>query len=324
MTYQSILIGLGAGFISAIVFVSAVTGLSLMHVLLFLFSPLVLFLTAFGAGSGAVRIGTFLASALVFAVGGVDLAMVFIAFQAVPVLVLTHLASLNRDEGGTVEWYPVGRIVLAAALLAALLSVMAMLSVGTDLDSVHAAIRAVTETFVADRVPKLSGAPTLGPGDIDAIAHEAVQMMPSLIALFAMVCLLLNMWIAGRITLASGRLQRPWPDLSMLSYPRLTSLFLLAAIVIAATGGYIGLCAKAFLTTLVLAYVLLTLAILHFVTRGTSWRAFVLWSFYVAPLLLLIVLAGTGLQISFWVIAVLLALPGLAEQVWPIRKLPAS
>jgi hypothetical protein len=319
-----ILIGLGAGFISAVVFVSAVTGLSLMHVLLFLFSPLVLFLTAFGAGPTAARVAALVATALIFAVGGWQLALVFAALEAVPVLLLSYLASLNRGAGATTEWYPVGRIVIAAALIAALLSILSLLTVGTDLEQVNAAIRSVTETFVAERVPKISGAPTLGTDDIDAIAREAVQMMPSLIAFFVMACLLLNMWIAGRVTLASGRLQRPWPDLSAISYPRITPLLLVAATAVAATGGYVGLCAKAFLTTLVLAYVLLTLAILHFVTRSTPWRAFLLWGFYAAPLLLLIVLAGAGFQISFWAIAVLLALPGLADTAWPMRKLPAS
>jgi hypothetical protein len=324
VTYYSILVGLGAGFVSAIVFISAATGLSAMHVLLFLISPLVLFLAGFGAGPVAARIGALTATALIFTVGGTKVALVYAACPAVPALVLTHLASLNREWAGNIVWYPVGRIVLVTALLAAVLAVVALLSVGTDLDALHAAIRDATEVFVASRVPKISGAPALEPPDIDAIARDAVQLMPSLVALFAMACLLLNMWIAGRVTLASGRLQRPWPDLATISYPRITPLFLLLAIGLAATGGYIGLCAKAFVATLVLAYVLLTLAILHYITRGAPWRGFVLWAVYMAPLLLLIILAGTGFQISFWVIAVLLALPGLADSAWPIRKLPAS
>jgi len=320
----SLLIGLGAGFVSAVVFVSAVTGLSLVHVLLFLLTPLVLFLAGFGAGTAAVRIAAITGTAMIFAVGGAQLAFIYAAFQALPVVALTHFAGLNRDVSGSLEWYPAGRIILAAALIASLLSVVSLASVGTDLDTVHSAIRDATTKFVEDRVPTIPGAPTLGAGDIDAIAREAVQMMPSLIALFVMTYLLVNMWIAARITLASGRLQRPWPDLSTISFPRATPLLLLAATLVAATGGYIGLCAKAFAATLVLAYILVTFAIMHFVTRGNPWRVFLLLIVYVLPLMLLVVLAGAGLQVSFWAIAVLFALPGLVETAWPIRKLPAS
>jgi hypothetical protein len=75
--------------------------------------------------------------------------------------------------------------------------------------------------------------------------------------------------------------------------------------------GLSGLIAAGFAGPLFFAYVLLGLAVVHYVTRGRPWRPFALWGLYLA------------LFIMNTVASLAIALLGLAEAIWPIRKMAA-
>ena len=92
----SLLIGLGAGFVSAVVFASATTGPMFSRLLLFLLTPLALFLAGLGAGPTIAVIAGIAGTAIVWAAGSAAAAVVFATSQAVPAIVLVYLASLNR------------------------------------------------------------------------------------------------------------------------------------------------------------------------------------------------------------------------------------
>jgi hypothetical protein len=68
--------------------------------------------------------------------------------------------------------------------------------------------------------------------------------------------------------------------------------------------------AAGFAGPLFFAYVLLGLAVVHFVTRGKPWRPFALWALYAA------------LFVINTVASVAVALLGLAEAIWPMRRPP--
>ena len=70
-----------------------------------------------------------------------------------------------------------------------------------------------------------------------------------------------------------------------------------------------GYGAAGFAGPLFFAYVLLGLAVVHFVTRGRPWRPFALWALYITLFVM-----NTFASMS-------VALLGLAEAVWPVRKL---
>jgi hypothetical protein len=72
-----------------------------------------------------------------------------------------------------------------------------------------------------------------------------------------------------------------------------------------------GLIARAFAGALFFAYVLLGLAVVHYVTRGNTWRPFALWGMY-----FLLFIINTLVSLA-------LALLGLADAIWPIRKMGA-
>jgi hypothetical protein len=308
----SLLIGLGAGFVSAVVFASATTGPMFSRLLLFLLTPLALFLAGLGAGPTIAVIAGIAGTAIVWAAGSAAAAVVFAASQAVPAIVLVYLASLNRTTATATEWYPAGRIVIAAALLAGAFSVLTLFLLGADIDQLRSTLRGLLEQFVNNELPKMPDAPVLGPQEIDEATSVALALLPAASGISTMGSLLFNMWLAGRITLASGRLQRPWPDLAAISYPVGTPLLFAVATGAAFFAGMPGLIGSGFAGPLFFAYVLLGLAVVHYVTRGHSWRPFALWGLYLT-LFVVNTLASLGL-----------ALLGLADAVWPIRKPPAS
>ncbi len=308
----SLLIGLGAGLVSAVVFASATTGPVFTRLLLFLLTPLALFLAGLGAGPMIAVIAGIAGTAVVLAAGSAPAAIVFAASQAVPAVVLIYLASLNRTTAAGNEWYPAGRIVIAAALLAGAFSVLTLLLLGGDIDQLRATLRGMLEQFVNNELPKMPDAPVLGPQEIDEATSVALALLPAASGISTMGSLLFNMWLAGRITLASGRLQRPWPDLAAIAYPVGTPLLFAVATGAGFLAGMPGLIGSGFAGPLFLAYVLLGLAVVHYITRGRPWRPFALWGLY-----LLLFIVNTLASLA-------LALVGLADAVWPLRKIHPS
>ncbi len=308
MPYK-LLIALGAGLVSATVFASATTGPLLVRIVLFLLTPLALFLAGLGIGPLAAAIAGIAGTALVFAAGSSTAALIFAASQALPVVVLAYLASLNRQSPGQTEWYPIGRIVLAAALMAAVFSMLTLFLLGGDVETLRATLRTMLESFIQTELAKIPDAPVLGSKEIDEVTSVTLALLPAASAISTMGSLLFNMWLAGRITLASGRLRRPWPDLAAMTYPPGTALMLAAATAAAFLSGLLGLIAMGFAGPLFLAYVLMGLAVVHYITRGRPWRPFALWAIYAA------------LFIVNTVASLAVAILGLTESVWPLRKM---
>ena len=304
--FYSLLIGLCAGVVSAVVFVSATTGPLFARMLLIILTPLALFLAGLGRGPMTVALGG-LAGTLLLLAGGPTIAALFAASVAIPVFVLVYLASLNRTVEAGRQWFPMGRIIIAAAMLAGAFSTLTLFQLGGDAEALRT-LHDLLQSFVANELSKIPDAPVLTPADIDADAAVLLAVLPLASAISTMGSLLLNMWLAGRITLASGRLLRPWPDLAATTYPSATPLLLALLTGAAFLPGMPGLIARAFAGSLFFAYVLLGLAVVHYITRGSAWRPFALWGLYLS-LFIINTLASLAL-----------ALLGLADAIWPIRK----
>lgn len=309
MSYR-LLIALGAGLISAVVFASATTGPLLMRMILFLLTALPLFLAGLGLGPRAAAVAGISGTLLVLVAGSPIGALVFAASQVIPAAILVYLVMLNRatDDGRT-EWYPVGRIVIAAALIAGSFATLTLFLLGGDIETLRSALRGMLQTFVDNELPKMPDAPTLGPADIDEATGIALALLPAASAISTMGSLLFNLWLAGRITMASGRLQRPWPDLAAMVYPPTAPLMLAAATAAGFLAGLPGMIAAGFAGPLLFSYVLLGLAVVHYTTRGRPWRPFALWGLY------------ASLFIMNTIASLAIALLGLAEAIWPMRKL---
>lgn len=300
------LLALGAGIVSAVVFASATTGPLLLRVVLFLLTPLSLYLSGLGLGVIAVTIAGITATAAVLLMAGPLAAAVYAISTAFPAAYLTRLALMSRTDGETRVWYPLGDIVVYAAGFASLFAVLAIVLMGNDIDALQKMMRTLVENFAKNDLAQIPGAPKIESGQIDEIAKSTLLSLPWALAILSLSTMLLNLWLAGRITLASGSLVRPWPDLSMLTLPPRATFAILIAVALTFAGGMMGLFASALAAPLTFAFALVGLAVVHYLTRGSPWRNFILAALY----------AGT-----FFVphVMPLLAIAGLAETIFHYR-----
>jgi hypothetical protein len=288
---QLVLVGLGAGAAAALLFASVASG-SIAAVILFYLAPLPIAIAALGWGHLSGLIAAAVATTVVAVLSG-------IFFLAVPVIAfsawwLGYLALLARPAGngggGALEWYPVGRLVLWAALLGTLVVAAAVPNFGTDQESLQAALRKTYERILRD------------PALIDVL----VVAVPPAAAVFSTVTNLFNLWLAARIVKISGRLARPWPDLAALSLPPLTAGLLAAAIAGSFLPDLVGVLFGALAASLLMAFAVLGFAVLHAITRGMGSRAIILACVY-------------GLTIVFGWPVLAMSLLGLAEIILNIR-----
>jgi hypothetical protein len=311
----ALLIGLGAGLVSALLFASASTGTLLGLLVLFFLTPLPVALAGLGWGWASAAVAAAVAPVVVSVLMAPRAAILHVLALGLPTVVLSYLTLLNRpaaDPNGGVEWYPIGRIVSAAALWAGVLSTLALITTATDVEGLRTALRATFERVFLQQVQQTvpPGGQPLGEAEIAAFTELMVVSFAGAVATLWMSLAMLNLWLAGLITYASGRLIRPWPELAMLSLPRSMTLAFAAAIGLTFLPGYAGLVASGFASAILFAFLLVGLAILHTVTRGMGARALVLAAVYVSLLLLN--------PFS----SLLVATIGLAEPISPLKRKP--
>src|SRR6185369_15598818 len=119
----------------------------------------------------------------------------------------------------TLEWYPVGRILLWIAALAALTTMAAMLTLGTDAETINGTMRRGLLRILG---PREAGAS----GDVERWVAALAIIAPPAAAIVSMLTLSLNLWLSGKIAATSGRLHRPWPDLKTAELPPMTLVVL--------------------------------------------------------------------------------------------------
>jgi len=306
-----LIIGAGSGLISAALFASAATATALAGVLFYL-APLPICLAGLGWGGMAVLLSALTGTVVIAAALGPATAAVFAISIAAPAALLTHLALLSRpaitpqgQQVAALEWYPPGRIVGWAALMAGLLAGILVLFLGYDQESYRDSIR---EILNHSALKELDRDGTLFTDE--NIANLSAVLARALPAVFAVVWLtitLFNLWMAGLIVDASGRARRPWPDLHALELPNAFLLVFAGALAASFLPGLPGLLATGLAGALLFAYVLQGLAVVHVYSRGVPLRSLLLATVYLGILLL------------GWV-AIIVAIIGLAEPLLGLRQ----
>jgi hypothetical protein len=284
----SLFISMGSGLVAAALFAASTTGTSLLLACL---APLPLCLAGLGWGRTAALISAFTGTLIVALGLGLAAATMFAALVAVPFTLLIHLALLSRPipsaEGqpsAALEWYPPGRIVGWAAIIAGLLAAILLLPVAIDQDSYHQWIR---ELLNQSALKELDRDGTLFTEEnLANLSRVVARALPAAFAISWLTIALFDLWIAGLIVNASGRALRPWPDLHTLELPNGFLLIFAPALILSFLPGLPGLLATGLAGALLFAYTLQGLAVIHVYSRGASFRPFLLAAVYLGILLL--------------------------------------
>jgi hypothetical protein len=308
-----LLIALAAGCASALMFASIVSG-ALISLLLLYFAPLPLMVAALGWGPLAATVGGIMAATGLGAVFGLPFCIAFALMMALPAWWLGHLALLGRPAASaapsgngaapvspTLEWYPIGRILLWIAGFAVLTTMATLLTFGTDAAT-------ITETLRAGLLRILGPRGTASGDELKQRIDAVVMIAPAAAANSTMTMLVLNLWLAAKITATSGRLHRPWPVLKSIELPPMTLAALMAAIAFCFAGGLLAMLAQTVTAALLMSYALTGLAVLHTLTLGLKSRALWLGCTYA----LLVVSGG-------WLVVTMVIL-GIADAVFGLRQ----
>ena len=305
------IIAVAAGCASALMFASIISG-ALISLVLFYLAPLPLMVAALGWGAIAATIGGIAAASGLGAIFGLPYCIAFAVTVALPAWWLGHLALLGRPlpnaasgngsapPAPQLEWYPVGRILLWIAGFAALTTIAAMLTLGTDAETITGALRRGLARILSPR-----DAAALG--DIERWVAALAVIAPAAATIVAMMTLTLNLWLAGKITATSGRLHRHWPDLKSAELPPMTLVALSVALAFCFVGGLLAMFAQIVTTALMMAYALTGFAVLHTLTLALKSR--VIW-----------LCCAYAVVVTFgWPVLAMIAL-GLADAVFGIRQ----
>jgi hypothetical protein len=309
---QVFLIGVSAGAATALLFASVASG-SVLSVLLFYLAPLPVLIAALGWSHWAALVGAVVASASLAAVFGSFFFVAFLVGIGLPAWWLGYLALLARPatNGATpndLEWYPVGHLVVWAALVSAIIVVAAMLNFGTDEESFRASLRSMLERMfrLQGRSPSDVATPGGRAGQSSRLVEFLVLALPPAAAVLTTITSTVNLWLAGRIVRVSGRLRRPPPDLAAMQFPSYAPALTAAAVAGSFLPGLTGIAAGALAAALLIAYAMLGFAVLHAITRNLGGRSFLLGGVYAA-----VIVFG-------WPVLVMTLL-GLAEAAFDFR-----
>lgn len=301
---QILLIGLGAGAATALLFASVASG-SPISVLLFYLAPLPILIAALGWSHWAALVAAVVAAAGLAGVFGNFFFLAFLIGVGLPAWWLGYLALLARPGSAPppdhLEWYPPGHLVVWAALVSGVIVTAAMLNLGTDEATYRATLRSGIERMLKFDTGAASPAPDTG-----LIVDVLLAALPPTAAVLTTLTTTANLWLAVRIVSVSGRLRRPLPNLSAMRFPAYTPALLAVAVAGCLLPPMIGTAASVFAAALLMAYAFLGFAVLHASTEGMKSRPLMLGGIYAAVLAL-----------GWPVLAV--ALIGIADTMFDIR-----
>jgi predicted membrane protein DUF2232 len=277
---QMFFMSLGAGAASAMLTLSMLSG-SPLSVLLVSLAPLPVLIAALGWTHWTGLASALIAAVTVGAALGPGSVPGYLMATGLPAWWLGYLTMLARPaSSGELEWYPVGRILVWAALLAtAIIAAGCISAFGPDQESIQAGLRRWLERLVRAQSQGATD-PLLAP-ESKPILDYLVGTLPLTAVAFVTTMNAFTLWLAGRTVATSGRLKRPWPDVPGVTLPPLTIAALAAAVVGSLLPDLAGFICSLLAASLFTIYAMLGFAVLHTVTRGLAGRRLMLFTAYV-------------------------------------------
>ncbi len=328
-------VGAGAGLASGVLY-SLMSQATLLAAALASLAPLPIMIAMLGFGR-LVGVVALVAAVVAVAVlvppvgtqsaGGLDTptraALSFAFMLGAPALWLSYLASMSRPRGQAQwqttapsttsylrEYVPVERVLTASVAIAATVVVLGVIIVVMRHGSLDLAVDHLASELTPMLEDVVGSSPRLPAGyDARRMATWLVLASAPVAAGTLFLVLLLNLWLAAKVTQLSGRLQRPWPDIAQeILIPPPYGVLLGVAFATTFLGGPPALIASIVAVVLAAAFALQGLAVVHVVSRGWKARGLVLWVMYGGVVLLM----PSSLLV--------LALLGLVESVYSLRS----
>jgi len=273
------LIGLGSGLVSALLFYSAARGGALLSLLLGLLTPLPSLIAGLGWGwlpaAAAAVVGSLVVGVATDAPSAVGYFLT-LGFPSALVAYLAYLSRPDPHDDNAREWYPAGRLMGGMALYAGALPVLILPLIGGSYEAMRAPMGDVFQRM-SQRAPEFGMKPMTGQ-QVQAFTDFFIAALPAALSTYWLIVFTLNVYLAGRVALASGRLGRDWPDLPAMAYPLGFPLLLVAAVVASYGPGAIGIAGTSFMGGLLFAYLVAGLALMHFIARSRA--PWILWFVY--------------------------------------------
>jgi hypothetical protein len=315
--WQIGLVGVGAGLCSALSVAALASGLPIA-IVLFCLAPLPISIVSIGWSHWAGLVAVATAAILLALAADPSYLLGFPCSLGLPAWWLGYLALLARpaEREGELDWYPVGRLVLWAAILGALVALIAIVQTGGDAATIQQTLHGAFEHMLRAQLNIAADAPLVVPGidDPNRVIDLLVAALPAAAAVLSTIVQLFNLWLAGRVVKISGRLRRPWPDLAATRLPPVTMLLLVLAFAGTFLPGTMGMAAALPTASLLLAYAVMGFAVMHGITRFMHGRTVALVILYIGFLLL---------GWSGWPI-LMMALLGMIDGAFDLRRRVAA
>lgn len=311
-----ILIGIGSGLVSAVLFASTLTG-GVLAMILFYITAMPGFLAGLGWGTQAAVITALVGSSLTGLLLSPITGLGYFLTLGLPIVILCHFALLARPaeeaEGarastpaGAMEWYPPGRIVAITAVMAGCVAALSIPLLGMDVETYRSNLQQIIDKSFLAQLPQ-TGEIALEKEKLGQVIALLIRALPAATAIIWFCIMLLNMWSAARIVTVSGRSIRPWPELAMMRYPNKFALGFVAALLGTFAPGILAIVATGFVGAFLIAYVLLGLVIAHVLARNTPYKVALMGALYV------------GIFLFGWV-ALVIAIIGIGDPMFKLRE----
>lgn len=240
-------------------------------------AQLPLFVVGLWFGFTAAAVGALAAIVALAAAGGIVFASVYALAHALPAVIVSYVAQLNRtSDTGDTEWYPPGWIIawLLGMAMGAFLLINLMLSGETG------GAEGVIRGFVEAALRQLTASGTAGPVNVSAFAALVTRFFPGVIADSWMMMVIANAILAQGLLVRFGRNLRPSPTMPEIELPS----WVTGATVVAAIGSFLpgtaGFVGGNLVLMSVLAFALAGLGVLHALLARSSNRTVALVATY--------------------------------------------
>lgn len=291
------LIGLGSGLVTAVLIGSVANG-SVLALLLCYVLPLPMLLAGAGWGLPSALLAMATSTILLSLVQNLQTALMFVIFVGSPSIVLIYLLHLRReftapraenseDENNAgqpstvIVWYPLGRIIAWASVMAGGLICLTLLMIsGGDYSRYLQLVATIFTEETFQQFQNVFGSEIT----LEQTRIEVAQASPRLAAEAWLAIMIVNLWLAMKSASISDLLPRPFPSVGRIEYPPFMLAGFAAALVITFIPGMFGLLGSAFAGAMGLALVLLGLTVVHALLADSPFKTPALIGVYIGLL----------------------------------------